>query len=42
VVEFQKAFDKASHHKRLMMKMYALGITALVFNWMEDYWLQSR
>jgi hypothetical protein len=39
-LDFQKAFDKVLH-KRLMLKVKALGITGLVFNWIQD-WLQDR
>jgi hypothetical protein len=39
-LDFQKAFDKVPH-KRLMMKIRALGITGEVFNWIED-WLRDR
>ncbi|MGE5822000.1 MAG: RNA-directed DNA polymerase [Nitrososphaerota archaeon] len=39
-LDFQKAFDKVPH-KRLMMKIKALGITGEVFNWIED-WLRDR
>jgi len=38
-LDFQKAFDKVPH-KRLMMKINAMGITG-VFNWIED-WLNDR
>ena len=39
-LDFQKAFDKVLH-KRLMMKINALGITGEVFNWITD-WLKDR
>ena len=39
-LDFQKAFDKVPH-KRLMMKINALGITGEVFKWIED-WLKDR
>ena len=39
-LDFQKAFDKVPH-KRLMMKINALGITGEVFNWITD-WLKDR
>ncbi len=41
-LDFQKAFDKVPH-KRLMMKINALGITGEVFNWIwiAD-WLKDR
>jgi len=34
-LDFQKAFDKVPH-KRLMMKINAMGITGDAFNWIED------
>jgi len=39
-LNFQKAFDKVPH-KRLMMKINAMGITGDVFTWIED-WLNDR
>jgi hypothetical protein len=39
-LDFQKAFDKVLH-KRLMLKLTALGITGLIFIWIRD-WLQDR
>jgi len=39
-LDFQQAFDKVPH-KRLMMKINAMGITGDVFNWIED-WLNDR
>jgi ribonuclease P/MRP protein subunit RPP40 len=39
-LDFQKAFDKVPH-KRLMLKLNALGITGLIFIWIRD-WLQDR
>ena len=39
-LDFQKAFDKVPH-KRLMMKINALGITGEVFQWIEA-WLKDR
>jgi hypothetical protein len=38
-LDFQKAFDKVPH-KRLMLKVKALGITGLVFNCIQD-WLHD-
>jgi ribonuclease P/MRP protein subunit RPP40 len=35
-LDFQKAFDKVPH-KRLMMKVKALGIQGAIFNWIEDW-----
>jgi len=39
-LDFQKAFDKVPH-KRLKMKIDALGITGEVLNWIEN-WLKDR
>jgi hypothetical protein len=39
-LDFQKAFDKVPH-KRLMLKIEALGIIGEVYNWIED-WLKDR
>ena len=39
-LDFQKAFDKVPH-KKLLLKMEALGITGKIFNWIED-WLTNR
>jgi len=39
-LDFQKAFDKVPH-KRLKMKINAMGITGDVFYWIED-WLNDR
>jgi ribonucleases P/MRP protein subunit RPP40 len=39
-VDFQKAFDKVPH-KRLMLKLRALGIVDEIYNWIED-WLKHR
>ena len=39
-LDFQKAFDKVPH-RRLMLKINAMGIKADVSNWIED-WLKDR
>ena len=39
-LDFQKAFDKVPH-RRLMLKINAMGITGDVSNWIED-WLKDR
>ena len=39
-LDFQKAFDKVPH-KRLMLKINALGINGEVYEWIED-WLTDR
>ena len=39
-LDFQKAFDKVPH-KRLMLKVRALGIDGTVCNWIEK-WLENR
>lgn len=39
-LDFQKAFDKVPH-RRLMKKVYAMGIRGEIYNWIED-WLKER
>lgn len=39
-LHFQKAFDKVPH-KRLLMKLRALGIDGNTYSWIED-WLSER
>jgi hypothetical protein len=39
-LDFQKAFDKVLH-KRLMLKLRALGIVDEIYCWIED-WLKDR
>ena len=39
-MDFQKAFDKVPH-KRLVLKIIALGITGELFKWIEA-WLKDR
>jgi ribonuclease P/MRP protein subunit RPP40 len=39
-LDFQKAFDKVPH-RRLMKKVYAMGIGGEIYNWIED-WLKNR
>jgi hypothetical protein len=39
-LDFQKAFDKVPH-KRLMLKLRALGIVDEIYCWIED-WLKDR
>jgi len=39
-LDFQKSFERAPH-KRLMMKINAMGITRDLINWIED-WLNDR
>ena len=39
-LDFQKAFDKVPH-KRLMLKIAAMGIAGEIYNWIED-WLNNR
>jgi ribonuclease P/MRP protein subunit RPP40 len=34
-LDFQKAFDKVPH-RRLMKKVYAMGIGGEIYNWIED------
>ena len=39
-LDFQKAFDKVPH-RRLMLKINAMGINGEISNWIED-WLKDR
>ena len=39
-LDFQKAFDKVPH-KRLMLKIKALGISGKIYEWISD-WLRNR
>jgi ribonucleases P/MRP protein subunit RPP40 len=39
-LDFQRAFDKVPH-KKLMLKLRALGIVDEIYNWIED-WLKDR
>jgi len=39
-LDFQKAFDKVPH-RRLLMKVRALGNIGRIYDWIED-WLKDR